>query len=89
MLDHIVQEETLLTFKEAMSFLRVSRSTLYRLMWSGQLCGHKVGSTWRFYKQDLRSVVASVPVVADTHVLSGSFATPMRSAKHTSREEHR
>jgi len=62
MLEHFAQEETLLTFKEAMNFLRVSRSTLYRLMWSGQLHGHKVGSTWRFYKQDLRSVVASTPL---------------------------
>jgi excisionase family DNA binding protein len=62
MLEPKLQEDTLLTFKEAMSFLRVSRSTLYRLMWSGQLCGHKVGSTWRFYKHDLRSVVASSPM---------------------------
>lgn len=52
-------EQVLLTFKEAMDFLRVSRSTLYRLMWSGQLRGHKVGSTWRFYQQDLLDVVAS------------------------------
>jgi len=49
----------LLTFREAMDFLRVSRSTLYRLMWSGQLQGHKVGSTWRFYEADLLAAVAS------------------------------
>ena len=55
-----IQEETLLTFKEAMNFLRVSRSTLYRLMWSGQLIGHKVGSTWRFYRRDLRQAVQEV-----------------------------
>jgi excisionase family DNA binding protein len=48
-----IQEPALLTFKEAMDFLRVSRSTLYRLMWSGQLRGYKVGSAWRFYQQDL------------------------------------
>lgn len=48
----------LLTFKEAMDFLRVSRSTLYRLMWAGQLRGHKVGSTWRFHRQDLLALVA-------------------------------
>lgn len=56
-------EPVLLTFKEAMGFLRVSRSTLYRLMWAGQLRGHKVGSTWRFYQQDLLDVVAN-PVPA-------------------------
>src|SRR6266566_5084592 len=37
----MIQDDVLLTFKEAMSYLRVSRSTLYRLMWSGQLTGHK------------------------------------------------
>lgn len=52
-------ETVLLTFKEAMEFLRVSRSTIYRLMWSGQLRGHKVGSTWRFYETDLLAAVAN------------------------------
>ena len=54
-----IQEPALLTFKEAMDFLRVSRSTLYRLMWSGQLRGYKVGSAWRFYHQDLFDAVAT------------------------------
>ncbi|MBV9710490.1 MAG: helix-turn-helix domain-containing protein [Ktedonobacteraceae bacterium] len=58
MVVQMIQDDTLLTFKEAMSYLRVSRSTLYRLMWSGQLTGHKVGSTWRFYREDLHSCVA-------------------------------
>src|SRR5579863_7259398 len=57
MVVQMVQDDVLLTFKEAMGYLRVSRSTLYRLMWSGQLTGHKVGSTWRFYREDLRSCV--------------------------------
>jgi excisionase family DNA binding protein len=52
-------DTVLLTFKEAMEFLRVSRSTIYRLMWSGQLRGHKVGSTWRFYEADLLAAVAT------------------------------
>jgi excisionase family DNA binding protein len=85
MLKSSLQEDTLLTFKEAMSFLRVSRSTLYRLMWSGQLCGHKVGSTWRFYKDDLRSVVASFPLGQHAHQLpAGSFT--QHSTDHVSRE---
>jgi excisionase family DNA binding protein len=54
-------DTVLLTFKEAMEFLRVSRSTIYRLMWSGQLRGHKVGSTWRFYEADLLAAVAAAP----------------------------
>jgi excisionase family DNA binding protein len=55
-------QDALLTFKEAMSYLRVSRSTLYRLMWSGQLTGHKVGSTWRFYQTDLQANVQATPI---------------------------
>jgi excisionase family DNA binding protein len=53
--EHMLPE--LLTFKEAMVYLRVSRSTLYRLMCLGQLTGHKVGSTWRFYRADLQANV--------------------------------
>lgn len=49
--------ETILTLKQAMSYLQVSRSTLLRLMWSGKLTGHKVGSTWRFYVTDVQSCV--------------------------------
>ena len=55
----VIQEDVLFTFKEAMGYLRISRSTLYRLMWSGQLTGHKVGSTWRFSQEELRACVRS------------------------------
>jgi len=57
MVMQVIHDDALLTFKEAMSYLRVSRSTLDRLMWSEQLTGHKVGSTWRFYREDLRACV--------------------------------
>jgi excisionase family DNA binding protein len=51
-------DDALFTFKEAMTYLRVSRSTLYRLIESGQLPGHKVGKNWRFYREDLHGCVA-------------------------------
>lgn len=88
MIEQTLHEETLLTFKEAMNFLRVSRSTLYRLMWSGQLCGHKVGSTWRFYKQDLRSVVASAPISGGMRPLAGDSSLG-RSLERVAREGQR
>lgn len=51
------QDDVLLTFPEAMEYLRVSRSTLYRLMWSGQLTGQKVGCTWRFWQSQVQACV--------------------------------
>ncbi len=63
----VAHDDVLLTFKEAMNYLRVSRSTLYRLMWSGQLTGHKVGSTWRFYREDLRACVGREIPMTSTH----------------------
>ena len=70
MIMQMVHDDTLLTFKEAMGYLRVSRSTLYRLMWSGQLRGHKVGSTWRFYLEDLRACVGREVSLASVHTLT-------------------
>ena len=42
-------------FKEAMALLRVSRSTLYRLMARGHVTHRKVGATWRFSRAELLS----------------------------------
>ena len=50
-------ENDLLTFKEAMAMLHVSRSTIYRLMWANALRGYKVGSKWRFYRRDLQACI--------------------------------
>jgi len=72
----MIQEDTLLTFKEAMSYLRVSRSTLYRLMWSGHLIGHKVGSAWRFYREDLYTCVGRETSAA---ILSPTILPPVIS----------
>lgn len=52
-------EDVLLTFQEAMDYLKVSRSTLYRLMWSGQLEGKKVGSSWRFWQSDVKACLVA------------------------------
>lgn len=49
--------ERLLTFSETLQHLRISKSTLYRFMQSGELQGYKVGSTWRFYHKDVQGVI--------------------------------
>jgi excisionase family DNA binding protein len=51
--------DVLLTFEEAAQLLRVSRATMYRLLGSGRLVGHKVGRGWRFYKTDLHRFITS------------------------------
>ena len=37
-----------ITIGELSEYLRVHRSTLYRLLKNGQLAGFKIGSDWRF-----------------------------------------
>ena len=53
------ERDILLTFQEAAELLRVSRATMYRLLGSGRLIGHRVGRGWRFYKTDLHAFVAA------------------------------
>ncbi len=57
-IERLEDRDILLTFQEAAELLRVSRATMYRLINSGQLVGHKVGRGWRFYKTDLHRFVA-------------------------------
>lgn len=57
--ERIGEQDILLTFQEAADLLRVSRATMYRLLASGQLVGHKVGRGWRFYKADVHRFVAA------------------------------
>lgn len=42
-----------LDFKELTSYLKMPRSTLYRLVQSKQLPGHKVGRSWRFDREEI------------------------------------
>ena len=72
-MERLTDQDVLLTFKEAEDFLRVSRATIYRLLWSGRLTGHKVGKGWRFYKTDLRELVERAPV--------GMTATSVQNAE--------
>jgi excisionase family DNA binding protein len=48
-------------FNEAMQYLDISRSSLYRLIWSEKLPGYKVGAQWRFKKEDLDNCIKWTP----------------------------
>ena len=50
-------DERLLTLKEAYGYLKVSRSTVLRLIKREELKAHKVGNMLRFYERDLKRVI--------------------------------
>lgn len=43
----------LLTSDEASEFLRISKTTLYKLARDGEIPAHKIGREWRFLKNVL------------------------------------
>lgn len=53
----MLQDDTLLDFKDVMRYLKVSRSTVNRLITSGALVGNKVGYQWRFKRRDVDACV--------------------------------
>ena len=46
-------DDDILTFKEAEKYLKIPRSTLYKLLQEGRLPARKVGRHWRFVKSEL------------------------------------
>jgi excisionase family DNA binding protein len=44
----MIADAKVLTVSELSEYLRVHRSTIYRLLKKGQLPGFKIGSDWRF-----------------------------------------
>lgn len=61
----------LLTLSEVSTFLKVPKSTIYKLARERRLPGHKVGKHWRFVREEIETwvqnagggevVVAAVP----------------------------
>jgi excisionase family DNA binding protein len=56
------QDGELMTLKETTHYLRIGRSTLYRMMEKGLLVGYKVGSHWRFFRRDVKAQVMPPPL---------------------------
>ena len=59
------QEEMVMTVKEVFDYLRLGKSTVYKLVQEGELPGRKVGGTWRFSRVGLEEWLrnASVDVI--------------------------
>lgn len=49
----------LLTLSEVSNFLKVPKSTIYKLARERRLPGHKVGKHWRFVREEIESWVQS------------------------------
>lgn len=56
-MDNNTSFDSLLTLKEAMEYLKLSRSTFYKLMEKGEIKGIKIGKVWRFRKEDIESFI--------------------------------
>ncbi|RMH05912.1 MAG: DNA-binding protein [Nitrospirae bacterium] len=62
----------LLTLSEVSSFLKVPKSTIYKLARERRLPGHKVGKHWRFVREEIESWVQS----AGMQEAAGSSTSP-------------
>lgn len=45
------QPDTVMTIDELAEYLKLSRSTLYKLCQAGKIPGQKVGRHWRFHRE--------------------------------------
>lgn len=50
-------ENRYLTLEETMAILRVSRSTVYRMVSRGELPGYKIAKRWMFDRQEVAEFV--------------------------------
>jgi excisionase family DNA binding protein len=48
-----LQQEPIFTLDDLATYLRVSKSTLYKLVQEGKVPGHKVGKHWRFRRESI------------------------------------
>ena len=51
----------IMTIGELAGYLKISKSTLYKLAQDGRLPGQKVGKRWRFHKDAIDSWLKSCP----------------------------
>jgi len=53
--------DAVLTITELSKYLKISRSTLYKLAQEGKLPGQKVGRHWRFHRETIDKWLAERP----------------------------
>jgi excisionase family DNA binding protein len=56
------QPHDVMTFEEVMAYLRIPRSSLYKLAQEGKIPSQKVGRHWRFRRQAIDRWLEGIPV---------------------------
>ncbi len=56
------QEEMVMTVDEVSEYLRLGKSTIYKLVQDGELPGRKIGGTWRFSREGLEEWLKERPL---------------------------
>ena len=49
--------ENIITVKEVGQYLKLSESTIYKLAYSGEIPGFKVGDSWRFDMEEIQKMI--------------------------------
>ncbi len=75
----MIASPKVLTVNDLAHYLRVHRSTIYRLLKKGQLPGFKIGSDWRF----------NVEVVDEWRLKQGAELLKEAASEEPSRRTHR
>lgn len=55
----MVKSQEIMTIKELSKYLKIAKSTLYKLAQEGRLPGQKVGRHWRFHKATIDSWISN------------------------------
>jgi excisionase family DNA binding protein len=53
--------DTVMTIEELSKYLKISKSTLYKLAQQSKLPGQKIGKRWRFHKQAIDRLLQNAP----------------------------
>lgn len=56
--------EKLMTAKELSQFLKLSESTIYKLVSNGEIPGFKIGDSWRFELGEIRKLIQESKKIA-------------------------
>jgi len=58
--------EKIITAKELAQFLKLSESTIYKLVSSGEIPGFKVGDSWRFELEEIQTLIRESKKIGKT-----------------------